>query len=1025
VQAPLPVPKARQSVADRSSSLRHLKHVIDHAAHLLPAQGPITVFIHHNTLHAFEDLPFSEAVAKASKVFGCEPYLKEDRYRAELGRGRIRFNELEEVLREDLQERADEQITPRFTRFQLRRTMLCNQILGGATEQLLWFVAETDALRKLRKEISESERSQIISETRRWTMRDLRDSDTRSQNRWADELLTRFNSREMETWSTVEWESFTLQSMWRLCRLGATHSPSSEPIPAQAVRHRDLLLEATGVDTDLPVNELMIRFCAAFLDQGLSHWPLPHREMGFFRSFTALYRHNISPDGWRHGLAKELERIEKEELDPLSSIHESLELLGISELNWESYISATFLALRGWGGMTRILAERGDRAVLPAPTDSMLEFLAVRLILDRMAITHTAKKQLGFTDPSRGLREYLCDLLPATPPLSVDQRAFTLFQLAQLLGFTPEELSKLTPVQWKLFLEEVETFNSLARRRLFHLAYEHRFYSRALDAIGLHARYKEPTRPRFQALFCIDEREESLRRHLEEIAPDSVTFGTAGFFSVPMYFKGASDAHFTPLCPVIVVPKHWVTEEVREEAAHSHQRKSQARKALGAASLRAHDNSRSFMVAAVLAAAGVVTSIPLVARTLFPRMTSRVKKRVNQFFETTSETRLKLERSHPTPGSQGDQIGFNLEEMIDIGEKVLRDIGLIENFSRLVFILGHGSASVNNPHESAYDCGACGGSRGGPNGRALAQILNDVRVRKNLALRGIPIPIETAFVGGWHNTSNDSISLFDLDLVPETHRDDLKLIQDDFAHACERDARERARRFMSAPLDISNSGALRHVEGRAEDLAQVRPELGHATNAICFVGRRERTRGLFFDRRCFLNSYNPLQEDADATILTRSLQALFPVCSGINLEYYFSHVDCAGYGCGSKLPHNITSLLGVMDGAGSDLRTGLPWQMVEIHEPVRLLFVLETRPETILKVLDQHPSLGRLVRNDWIRLALLDPESSQIQIYKSGRFRLYLPQVDHLPRAASSADWYRGWRDHLEFAEIGKEVSRV
>ena len=64
------------------------------------------------------------------------------------------------------------------------------------------------------------------------------------------------------------------------------------------------------------------------------------------------------------------------------------------------------------------------------------------------------------------------------------------------------------------------------------------------------------------------------------------------------------------------------------------------------------------------------------------------------------------------------------------------------------------------------------------------------------------------------------------------------------------------------------------------------------------------------------------------------------VCSGINLEYLFCAVDPSGYGCGTKLPHNITSLLGVMDGHASDLRTGLPWQMVEIHEPVRQLWQL-------------------------------------------------------------------------------------
>src|SRR4051794_37974905 len=82
------------------SPLTHLKEVIDHAAHLLPAQGPITVFIHHNTLHSFEDLPFSEAVLKGARTFGCHPYLPEDRYRQELLRGRIRFDELREVVAE-------------------------------------------------------------------------------------------------------------------------------------------------------------------------------------------------------------------------------------------------------------------------------------------------------------------------------------------------------------------------------------------------------------------------------------------------------------------------------------------------------------------------------------------------------------------------------------------------------------------------------------------------------------------------------------------------------------------------------------------------------------------------------------------------------------------------------------------------------------------------------------------------------------------------------------------------------------
>ena len=223
---------------------------------------------------------------------------------------------------------------------------------------------------------------------------------------------------------------------------------------------------------------------------------------------------------------------------------------------------------------------------------------------------------------------------------------------------------------------------------------------------------------------------------------------------------------------------------------------------------------------------------------------------------------------------------------------------------------------------------------------------------------------------------------------------------------------------MSAPLTLSFAAARQHVEERSEDLAQTRPELGHATNAITIVGRREWTRGLFLDRRAFLTSYDPSQDDADSSILTRILGAVFPVCAGINLEYLFSRVDNAGFGCGSKLPHNVAALLGVMDGAGSDLRTGLPWQMVEIHEPVRSLFIIETTAESMTRIMDRNPPIGRLCHNGWVQLALVHPRTREVSIFLGGRFLPYQPRATVLPQAVSSVDWYRGCRDHLEFAEI-------
>ncbi len=1025
-------PVASDEARSLDPDLAHLERVIEEAAHLLPAQGPINVFIHHNTLHAFEDLPFNEAVKKASHVFGCQPYLSEDRYRQELLRGRIRFAELREALEQDLGDRASEEIPCFGSRLELRLAMLQFPLRVGPTEELVWYVAEADALAKVREEISAADRARLIAETRRWVVRDLRGhvDDVRNGSVGVEtpssslaELLLRFDESRMETWSDEDWERFTLQALWRVCCDGVRGLPAFTPPPSEPIRHRDLLHEATGADADLLVHEHLARFCAAFLDQGMAYWQLPDRGEGFLRSYCSLYRRRLGPpDRWLRGLSAALERIDRERTSPLELIRESLSELGVPHEDRGEFLSSTLLALRGWAGMVHQVETRGDRVLHPAPSGSLVEFLAVRLLLDRFALAYAAKDVMGYRGPLAAVREECRRRIERPWPPRLEQRAFLVFQLAQLKGLSPDVLYHRSRPEWRTMLEEIESFTGVDRRRVFHLAYERRLYTQAADALALNARRVKPSpsAPRFQAIFCIDEREESFRRHLEELAPDVSTYGTAGFFSVPMYYRGLDDAYFVPLCPVVVRPRNWVAEQVVEGQQRVHLLREQVRRAMGKALHRFSVGSRSLTLGAFLSAViGVPASIPLVARTLFPHLTSRFSRKLGRFVRTLPATRLDLEREGEEAGPEAGQRGFTILEMTEVGEKVLREIGLTSGFSRLVLVLGHGSSSLNNPHASAYDCGACGGASGGPNARALAQMLNKLHVRDQLRNRGLRIPTDTYFLAGMHNTSRDSVSFQDLHLLPESHRTDFDHAAAILDAACDRNAHERCRRFESAPLSISRLAARKHVEARGEDLAQVRPELGHATNALCFVGRRDKTRGLFLDRRAFLCSYDPTQDDPECSILTRILKAVVPVAAGINLEYYFSFVDNLGYGAGSKLPHNVAALLGVMDGAASDLRTGLPWQMVEIHEPVRILFIVEATPGSMLRLLDAEEGIGKLCRNRWLRLAVMDPETSALSVFQGGEFRPYTPQSGILPRARTSVDWYQGWRDHLEFAQIG------
>jgi hypothetical protein len=965
--------------------------------------------------------------------------LSEDRYRQLVSHGRIRAEDLSAVVLADLGDRADDLLGFMGTRYSLRLAMLQYPLRSAPDAELRWFVAETDALTRFRADAPPAARQRFVDETRRWVMRDLRNGRQQAAGPQNDHqqahlrqllagLIDHYGRATIDEWSSATWEAFSLQALWRVCREGVhglKHASVAHPVGA---RHRDLLLAATGVDSDQLVHEVLIGFCAAFLDQGFSQWPLPEREAGFYQAFSALYRRSGGPpEGWLLPLPAELERLQAADCQPLDSIVESLSILGVPPAEWESYITSTLLALRGWAGMVRQVEQRADSVAQAIPSGSLVEMLAVRLILDRLAVAWVAHETLNITGPLANVRSAARHSVPRHIAPSLDQRAFRVFQLAQVLGWLPAELAQLTKREWGALVAEIEAFGPVEMRRVFHAAYERNYRVQALDAIALQAQQPvdRASRPRFQVLCCLDEREESFRRHLEEIATDVETFGAAGFFGVPMYYRGAADAHHVPLCPIVIRPQHWVNEEVAYSQGELHTRRARARRAVGLASHQLHRGSRGFAGGALLTAGlGALASIPLVARVLFPRLTARIRETFGRFVQPPSLTQLELERSASSPGPDPGHVGYSLEEMVNLSERLLRDIGLIGGFARLFIVLGHGSYSVNNPHISAYNCGACGGGCGGPNARALAQMLNDPRVRERLAARGILLPKETVFVGGWHNTCNDGVIYFDLDRLPKSHQADFDRVRQEIDEACDRNAHERCRRFVSAPLNLSFAAARRHVEARAEDLAQTRPECGHATNALCIVARRSRTRGLYLDRRAFLTSYDPTQDDEDAFTLTRLLSAAVPVCGGINLEYYFSYVDNVGFGCGTKLPHNVTSLLGIMDGAASDLRPGLPWQMVEIHEPVRLLFVVETKPETFLKLMNRNPGIGQLCRNGWVQVATLSPDSNQIHLLHSDRFEPYRPETTRLPSAARSVDWYRGWRDHLGFCRIVAEAPR-
>jgi uncharacterized protein YbcC (UPF0753/DUF2309 family) len=107
--------------------------------------------------------------------------------------------------------------------------------------------------------------------------------------------------------------------------------------------------------------------------------------------------------------------------------------------------------------------------------------------------------------------------------------------------------------------------------------------------------------------------------------------------------------------------------------------------------------------------------------------------------------------------------------------------------------------------------------------------------------------------------------------------------------------------------------------------------------------------------------------------------------------YKRQRVDNQNLGAGTKLPHNVMGLIGVANGIDGDLRTGLPSQMIEVHDPLRLMVIVEHFPAVVLETIKRNPGTYEWFKNEWVKLAVVNPESKEVFVYANDEFELYTP----------------------------------
>ena len=690
---------------------------------------------------------------------------------------------------------------------------------------------------------------------------------------------------------------------------------------------RKMWKQVYKLDLDNKVHPRLFRILCGFLDQGIAVEAFPFANKSFTESIQELERNSLVS-------FFKTKAIRQKFLAGDYSISELLKTIVGKEDYFEQYLFDQHFAHHGWSGFVSAL-EDNPHTLLDKKKIGFKELVEFELLMELDVLNHSLGNQW----------QPLTDNV-AVPPVD-------------LLADVP-----------KTELAEVI--------QLWQEGFEWSYYDSVLKGILLAAPQTPPLEgfggASLQAIFCIDEREDSIRRHIEAVDKKAETFGAPGFFGVEFYFQQQGSKFYDKLCPAPVMPKYLIKEfnakTVRKEELIY--------------TKYTHGIISGFFLSIGFGFWAFAKKMQMLFR---PKMSPAIS---NAYGHMDNQSTLTIENKSPADIENGLQIGYTIDEMVTRAEGFLRGIGMVKSFAPIVYFVAHGSSSANNPHHGAHDCGACSGRPGATNARVQAFILNHKPVRDRLAAKGIVIPETTQFIGGMHDTAADVMAYYDEDVLTAANRNiHLANIQN-FETALNLNAKERSRRFASINTKQELEQVRKAIHSRSVSLFEPRPELGHGTNTLAIIGRRKVTKGLFLDRRAFLNSYD-YTTDPDGTILSAVMRPIGLVCGGINLEYYFSRVDNIKVGAGTKLPHNVMGLFGVANSSDGDLRAGLPWQMIEVHDPVRLMVIVEHKADIVLHAIQSSPEVFEWYKNEWVHIVALDPVDQQFYYFKNGAFIKYDP----------------------------------
>jgi len=624
---------------DIVSRRMELRGVVRLAGEVIAQYWPMRTFVHHNPLHSLEYLPFEETVRRGKQFMGGNGYLSSQSYRDYLKSGRIQSRHLDAALKPLMHDKhvviGSRTVTHGVVLRACLAEGLCTPVVEPLDDQL------PDPSKDQIDRIAARIESVITFPDLRERIRRIAESDESALARW-----------------------LTL-SHW-----------CDDTLGTQIVRQ---------------INDQLIKWCEAFLDEGHAAWSMPERERGLYGAWKALAAQEWS----LFGIADSQRKIAQLPDHPEDALLESLDALGIPSDLRQDYLSLQLTALPGWAGFIKWRGEERDYPWQQAYPAGLVKFLAIRLWYARELVEKACREELGIDGQYETITAYMrahaeeyylrrqrvAGRLPALYAEEVDRLAHQkgngwstvldryrtdvvprqeaaarrgaakrLLALVRSLDIDPAQLAESAPGDLKQMVDWMEAFPESDHGPVWLKAFETSYQDRLLGL--LRTRTNEavrptPTRAYSQSVYCIDVRSEPFRRHLESVGPHE-TYGFAGFFAAFIRYRAWGKEHDTEQFPVIMRAKNEVREIPRSYLDYTVSKHEARAKWVHAGHTLLHDLKENVVTPYVMVESlGWFYSLPIFGKTLLPSLYRRWTAWLGRLFVPSVATTLTVDKLAP------------------------------------------------------------------------------------------------------------------------------------------------------------------------------------------------------------------------------------------------------------------------------------------------------------------------------------------------------------------------------------------